>query len=463
MRITMPKLLCLVVCGVLVFSLGGANKAFAAVLKDLDDGGVPKDWYLRPDSDEILYSNKFKKPWSKISEKFSRSVEDLIKAQGDSFDRFSERYLQNSLNSSWDLNQIRTDFGISSGGKMGILALQGALAVESRWFKKDGNYNDSDALIFAGEQENEHSFSINSDISEPELNRQLVQVVNLVYGLGKISNRLKLFQGLKKRLQQVRQLLVQLGPLPHSYWQPSRFRMELFVDADANVGSVLNMGADLRLRFDWFVITKTYYKNDKVKPVSKSRFSQLVKSLAQDLDHLVNEQKPIGDVYKPVNVAIVLGLNAQGYVGIAHLRANTLGWLWFAKPQNPRVTPAGSLEASSSVGIGSLPLIAELPNSQEQRFISKFNIKMLPTMLEGRKVATYDMSRARFRSGLKKARKIAAFFGKRAQAVKFRHWSLDLFRTDFDLSVGGSLGLATLSSIVSVRIMFGRQDRGAAS
>lgn len=399
----------------------------------------------------ILADSNFARPslnrnrFVKASKEFSEQVKDLIHAQGDAYDRLiteSEESHDKRLN-SWYLYSIRSQLAVTSSGTIGILALKGGSAVELRWFKSNDN---SRFTEYESEQgADEGSDAIIRSFDKPQkIDKALQIIVERCHASGKILNKQQMLSNLRKLVQKNRSMLNGLKIKNRSSWYPYRYRVRIGFDAQGKVMHFLSTGADLVLRFDFELGGLPDYDEDyPTDQQSAHSFRNLVDAVSTDMDTLLRIETP-HQRWRIKNFQIIVGHGASGNIGIAKAAGLISGRVYFKRDQQfyqnfmPRTfkikdqTPLNILDYSFSNATNTTKSAKELQLTGE----------------------TTPINRKQFRSHLKKSAKISQFFIRQSEKSEQKYWKLGIIRTDFSISLSGSIGVSTISQFGELRIEY---------
>ena len=309
------------------------------------DASMPKSWYILPE--ETPGKSYQEDQWEEPDKDFIDDVDDLLEAQGDSYDRLiEESHYANIALSNWELWVIRSQLAISSGGSIGVLALKGQVATEIRWFKKNAIKSKDDELAF----EEPAAASFAWDTPQSSIDETLEQIATTAYRAGKVKNKTLMLQGLREGVAKVKSMLYAVPDTTEFAWSPYRFRLRFSFAASGKPVSVFEVGGTVTIRFDFEVnpSNSAIPQNRENTPrdvLAAKSFASLVKSFSEDMGIFV-QREPFGTSWKVRNFQIIIGQTASGSVGVAKLKGLVSGRLYFKRNR----------ERNANVLMGALPV-----------------------------------------------------------------------------------------------------------
>ena len=416
---------------------------------------MPKSWYQLSDVSEKSASSS--SSWEKPSQDFDKEVMDLFEAQGDSYDALlqeSEYALDKSIN-NWELSVIRSQLALTAGGVLGVLALKGTVAAELRWFKKS----------FVKELKLRHDIPLNdaahatidTQMSDAAIEQVLISIADKAVATGRISNKELMLDGLKHKINETKKMLFRVPDTTIFPFSLHRLRLEIIFGSSGRVLPFMTAGGSIRIRLDWELLptgsVNKFSSHSSFDEDTNSSFEELVKAMSQDMNVLV-AREPFGSKFRVKGFQIRIAQTASGQVGVANASGSFGGMLFFRKNHSSNK----SNQAFTSEDGGAFNLIRvpkALESSHEPSYI--LSDKFLTSSFQDRgKVISID--RNKFRQGLKKAEKIGSYFIGKANQVKNKNWELREIRTDYQLSLAGSVGLATIGGFGELRVEYTKNN-----
>ncbi|NRA46779.1 MAG: hypothetical protein HRU09_17670 [Oligoflexales bacterium] len=416
---------------------------------------MPKSWYDLEESPKQLGSVR----WEKPSKDFDKEVDDIFEAQGDSYDALLQESNYGNLKSlnGWELSVIRSQLALTADGVLGVLALKGTVAAELRWFKKsyikemEANYDllSTDAA---------HA-TLSMDMSDTEINNILAKIADKAAGTGRIRDRGLMLEGLQDRVNKTKQMLFSVPDTSVFPFSLYRLRLEIIFGASGRALPFMTAGGDVRIRLDWDLVPS---RNNIIasKPDSdllaatNDSFDGLVTAFSQDMGVLV-KREPFGSKFRVKGFQIRIAQTAGGRVGVANA-SGSLGCMLFFKKN--RISRAKSMhyfdETEGKAHFNLIRFENQQSAEKEQDSYILSDDYMTKSYQSSSSVTSID--RSKFRKGLEKAENIARYFIGRAKRVKNRNWELREIRTDYQLSLAGSVGMATIGGFGELRIEYAK-------
>lgn len=412
---------------------------------------MPQSWYRLPEDGWVQRNTSF--AWEHPSKEFEEKVVELIKTQGGSFDYFlRESRMDKKLNSNWSLHSIRSQLALSSRGKLGILALKGSVATELRWFNSSHKN-----IEFQEEVPESINARLSSRSTEQEIDRTLRSIAEIAYRSGRVSNKYRMFEGLREAIYLVREMIQSAPDTSSLYWSPEKFRLKMTFSSSGQVMPELSAGGHVNIRFDWLIFPNHQKVSKKLRSKTQQSYNDLVKGFCEDMG-IYLRQEPMGSGWAVKNFQVIVGMSGSGDVGIAKAGAAVSGRLYFI----PNLTLLADSKRTLIEMSGSryFNFIASQNDRHLEEFAVDNNIHFEKGKRDPRRTpdTVYRIDRSRFRTGLIKAHKISRFFVKHANNNRQAKWNLGEVRTDFALSIGGSIGVATISRLSELRIEFRKKE-----
>lgn len=411
---------------------------------------MPDTWYKAPQNLPKSFASHF--DWEEPSKQFDKEVSDLFEAQGDSYDNLLKQSINTDSKSfnAWELSVIRCQLALTSDGVLGVLALQGTVAAELRWFRKS-YIREKEANFSSVNDEAPHA-TFNPTMSEEEIDQILSSVADKAVIAGHISNRNLMLEGLKESVSKTNSMF---GDLPDTSWFPYklfRYRIEIIFGSSGRVLPFMKAGGDVRIRLDWDLFPANTFRqaSNQTNVATSSSFNDLVRSLSEDMD-LLEKHKPLGKKFRVKGFQIRIAQTAGGQVGVANAAGSLGGMLFFRKNPQASFNKMSQVPEPDENETFNLIRIETSPNDVDQTFAGPakaFKSSKKPD------AKLFSVNRRKFRRGLYKAAKIGSYFMKQADRVKSKNWELKEIRTDYQLSVAGSIGLATIGGFGELRVEY---------
>lgn len=418
------------------------------------NGKVPLSWYALPEDYPDKTMDEF--DWEDPDDDLKDEVDDIYEAQGDSYDELlRESHLAGKSSNAWELWTIRSQLGISAGGSIGVLALKGGIAAEIRWYKKSYEKDLYETEEAPSDAPAHASFNVLTP--EAEIERTLEKIANTAYRAGRIESKTLMLQGMRDAIRYTKSMVHAAPDTSRYAWSPYRFRLKINFAASGKPVPFVEVGGDVQIRFDWEI--PPYYKSDAPDMVRTPReeiaaqsFREVIRSFSDDMGVFV-QREPLGGDWGVKNFQIIIGQTASGTVGLAKVSGTVSGRVYFKR--NSPMNKSATVYLSPLNENSRFNLIRHDPDQKLQKYAKRKGISYkLDKLNASHSDSIFRIDRNQFRRGLIKAEKIATFFIKRAQKNRQDYWKLKEARTDFKLSLGGSIGVTTLTAYGEIRVEY---------
>jgi hypothetical protein len=155
-------------------------------------------------------------------------------------------------------------------------------------------------------------------------------------------------------------------------------------------------------------------------------------------------------VAKTIKVGV--GSSVSGAVGLAKGTASAMVHIYFS-----RVAKKLGLAAQTAAEQDMPLYLVEEDPAEANLAFAKSSDRLLELSAkrggDGRS-ALYRLDREKFRKGIAKAIWVGKFFGRRAEKHQKSAWKLKQIKSSFDVSISGTVGLATISGMATAEIAF---------
>ncbi len=427
---------------------------------DNQEGRVPRAWYSLPEDgggdEELVFSTGDRLLKTNLLRIFSAQRQALVSsgvdlaAEGLSDPGFLKSPVKNDRPADWvpwRLAAFASDLAVSAGGQVGVLAFKGTPSVSVIWRKREKAHLDrAQAPKKTGGIESLGTrtvFRMSESLRGVELDEQIESIYRMAKASGKVRKTKRLRTEISQAVQKFREMGSAVSASPFSsQWYPSHLRMDLEITVEGRVkwGTV---GGAVGLRLEWERLISTKSNSKQLKFSEKQEgLLDLVGAIAVDLEATQRAWTPANPRFAPTLLVVALAINAQGTIGVARASGSVAGMVYFSRtPQDflPRLASASS--PSARFAKASWWLIDDKSEPRAFAFARAGGIESIRT----KNGASYRVARERFRQGLKKAFQIGDYFAARAAESASDDWAISEIRPGFTMSVGGGLGLATLT------------------
>lgn len=370
----------------------------------------------------------------------------------------------------WHLEAFTTELAVYASGLLGALTLKGQPAVQVYW-KKQGPKPTPNPMAFKAEQDEEVlTYSLNEDVTDENLVRELEPMVKAALVSGKVKDENEFRGQVHQAAKEFRYLVSGLNTTSNTQWWLSTFRFDLMVGASGKLlpAPVLTTGGDLRLRFDWARMKKSVPTrlNSIAKPSGPYILTNYLDKARQDLqDFMIGMEKdldyafakvPATEGLKAYNFRIALGITVKGNLGAVKGSASAFGHLIFANnisaPKTYPVPKANLLAMEEEVE--QLAPLYIIERNTPEKHIQYATANMIPYKIDDNKEAYFKVDRKAFRKGLMRAVKIGQWFAKKGAQAESRKWKMYQLKSSFDLSISGNIEVVSIGGTVAAEMSF---------
>ena len=417
---------------------------------------VPQSWIN--DSEDISIEKS-----DEISE-LEKSYDNILEAKSDFIEEVNKGKPDN--NKKWYLQSIATYLAIEKKGTLGVLGMGGETSVGLIWQRnKDslkklqekyyGKSTDGvEKSLDSETSTNGETVVINSNTSKVEMERQLEPLVEAAFVAGKVKNKKHFKERLLSRLSEYQNLLNDLDSAPQfTPWWIYKFQFELVVEAEGEVLPFMAVGAQVRLKVEWYRIQKKVNDKSLGEPSKNAKTLMAMASDFAAMDELaLGQNKDKRFVLDTIKAGI--GITAEGEMVMAKVKGKVFGSVFFKR------------EKISDKSLGELPVlpstipVMDKATDENLSYAKTKNIKVksMDKSLEGG--AVYLAHRDYFRKGLKKAVKMAKFWSKGALRRQERRiaqgkqvdFDLNVIELELELFLSGGIGVATVEGAAELEL-----------
>lgn len=434
---------------------------------------IPQDWFVAPE-DSVQSQPK----QTHDRKEFETLLDHIFEADGQALEGVTN--LEEVVNATpvsrpsdwtpWHAEFFMTDLGVTASGTLGVLGLKGNPAVSLIWRQQNEKVNKPTLVPTESPSQDQAGTAIEltDDTTQSGVNNQVDSAVKAVLATGKVKDEAPLRKNLNSTVQRFQALTAAMDSLPDSLWWPSRFRLDVTIDASGNVLPFLSIGGDVKVRLDWHRLKHQSHLGNHVRNVSafdkklQSNLERFIATTAMDLEELADSSNaPKG--FKAYGFRVGLGFTASGNIGIVKSSASVLGQIYFSRDvKKPLPRPVKEIgQAIASDLPDSILLIETKPTTEHLKFAGE-SLSSYESITDDQgdqlDQVAYKIDRAKFREGLRKALVMSGSFTQRASTRSVRRWKPWELRTSFDMSITGSLAFATIGGLGTAEIQFYNQS-----
>ena len=314
----------------------------------------------------------------------------------------------------WHLSGIIASFAVSADGFFGPLVYDGTPSIKGTWTPRV--QSPAPVVHSSGKS----ALTISRQTTSADVASQLEPAIQAVLASGHGGDEKNLRTAILKYAEEFRVVSQMLSSTQLPGWEVENYRLELNISASGLVTPVIGAGAAVNLRFDW---EKPVQSELGIR--SETPMSGFVQALSQEIQAAANLATPIKSAGFQLNeFRIGVGISSAGNLGIAQEQGNAVGSITFCRRE------AGTVQE------GQNPATLNLIRAQND----------------------HPLERAKFRRGLSRAIKMGSYFARMSKNENPNSkWEISEIEAEFDLSAGGTLGLATTSGLGVAVLTFAKE------
>jgi hypothetical protein len=362
----------------------------------------------------------------------------------------------------WHLQGIIASFGISADGIFGSLVGAGEAAVKGVWQRTD--MPQKELKVADGKKAD---LVVTSASKPADVSRQLEPALRAALATGLVKKPDLLRARLMKMGEQFRVLSQALATTRFFRgWKVENYRLEVGFSAEGEVASVGSVGAAVRFRFDWEKSVAETSDSSSVTPALGQSMREFVQTMVEDIEASVEQTRGLSrSGYELEEVRVGLGITAGGEIGIADSEVSAMGSITFARDEGEQ----SQVQTSSENLTEFVSLVSSSVDADQMRYAAQVGTPFTLTRALNESIKSaavsgssnrilYRVNRHRFRKGLARAIQLGSFFAKMAGSARASKWQLEEIETEFEVSVGGTVGVATVSGDGAVILTFAKKN-----
>ena len=451
----------------LAFLILGSSCSTRSSENHASHNALPESWYTLPETkatqlnDSQTIVSNFKsfsstETLAQPGQQTDVAVGNIFKAYTSSFDELAapsvekSAELQTEKNNKvpWHLDGLIADFAVSTDGVLGAHLFNGTFGLRGTWKKQSVSYSAKNLKS----QQTKSILKIGSMTNSHDVARQLEPTIRSAMAAGLVlpqyesTFRANLFQRGEK-FRNFCQLLSSVDST-NTRWKVDGFQLQFTVTAYGDVTPVVGVGGAFNLFFDW-------QKSEgdttpmEASPESK-KLNQFTKMLADEISNALVETPDVKDLGLSLQAfQIGVALGANGDVGVAAASATIQGKIVFKKSETSNTKSAVVRQDDGTVN-----LIGASVKPEHLAF-AKSNGISFQRFKNG---IVYQIQRHKFRNGLKRALKMASYFGRKAIEADTDKWKLNEIEAELDVSIGGEFAISTINGTGQAVLTFGRAE-----
>lgn len=390
---------------------------------------------------------------------FEEGTDLILKTQQDGLDKYKKPEGQ------WHLFAVLFDLGVTIGGRLGVLLLQGTPGVWLYWHPKPPTPKVTTAANTPLYDDDSSNLELSNN-SELGLRQQIHDLVQSVYATGKVTYNAALEDELFNTTSQYFSIMDASAINSPTNWGLQQMRLDLQISAAGRVHFASTLGGAIRLRMHWTPQPKKPASNiflDENQAKIAQGISKTLTSLLRELE-IWSAQNPQKG-FQPAYLRVGLGVLSNFNVGLVRGGAHAILHAYFIPQQNKTFSleqRSTFLDKDEADRPNQTALQIE-PMDDKAAFASALGIQGVQqksTIFEplAETKQSIEIPREVLQKGLNRAGRMGRFFLQRAQKLSAKSkWELFRVKINLDINAGGSIGLATLTGDVQLEECFNLQ------
>lgn len=410
---------------------------------------VPGDWL----------GNEFSTFSEEEKQSFEAGTDLIMRSQKEGLEKYQKPA------SRWHLFAVVFDLGVTLGGRLGALLLQGTPGVWLYWHPKPEKPKVQTLEDTSLAADDNGTFEISNE-SSPQLKAQIHNVVQSVYATGKVHYNPNLEEDLYQTTNNYFSIMDSTQVNSPTQWGLQQMRLDLQISGAGRLHFGATVGGAVRLRMHWI----PQPKNNVSKGPLDEKQSRIAQGLSTVISQLLRElemwsaQNPQKG-FTPAYLRVGLGVLSNFDVGVVRGGAQAILHAYFIPHKNrtfnltERSLFLDGLSENDSKGTA----LRIEPIDDKAAFASALGIEgeaqqsSMFQPLSPTKLPT-EIPRDILQKGLNRAGRIGRFFLDRAQRLSQKsNWEVFRVKINMDLNMGGSIGLTTLAGDVQLEEGFNLQ------
>jgi hypothetical protein len=264
---------------------------------------------------------------------------------------------------------------------------------------------------------------------------------------GKVKNETALRHNLDEAATEFFELARAVPDQNGRRWWASRLRVDVWIDIEGKVHPEVSVGAEVKLRFEWFrLMTKDGRSMPVVQePLSEKqeKFNRFVRETSDDARDVSYETFQKSGFF-PNYIKMGIGLTAKGDFGVVKFGGGLYGYLYLSTDAPGR---GGNRPVSPAPAVTTPALLIE--NDPKPEHLTYARQEGIPFEVTAQnrgfiKQIVYKIERGKFRRGLMRSVKLSSRMTERAAKPNGRKWKIHEIRPSFELSIGGDFKLVSV-------------------
>jgi hypothetical protein len=391
------------------------------------EGHLPKSWYDTKSQDDGN-EDDIVLPDAKSDRKVRTTINANLDALSSAGDLSSDETLTRSPSRPadwvpWHLDGMVGYYAISQSGLLGALLYSGTESIKLTWQKVES----APTRALLAKPSRLLALRVTPGMKQTDLPAALEPTVQVILASGAISNEKNFRENLLVHAQKflnICQLLSTIDRTPA--WYVDGYQLNVNFSASGQVTPLVGLSGAVNVYFDWSRTTDPEAPPAPEVADTTSRLNDFVRVMSAVLPEATRNAAQIEKAgYRLDMVQIGLGIAAGGDVGVAQAEGGDIG----------RIILKRDLPATRAL---------VTPN-QMSEVAPSFKAFSESTSRSGS--TDFRVDTKKFEKGVRKAIQMANYFAERAKRSADSKYKLNQIEAEFDLSLGGTLKLATVNGI----------------
>lgn len=364
----------------------------------------------------------------------------------------------------WHLDGMIANFTINIGGLFGVLMGDGTATVKGIWKQKRP---EKPAVL---KLKKPATVKFNGKMTEKDVPGMMEPLVRAAVATKSVADKDRLRRNLNRKGRQFLTLARALSRVKNRRaWKVEGFELQLSFDAYGQISPSVGVGGTFTVYLEWERedggepggLTEEGLTGVDDSPIYRNlnAFTDLMASLIPEFRAESAAVRRYGFEFSEFQVGV--SVTAGGDIGIAALAGSVSGKLKFKKAgagDRDFVEPQDAPEPPESVV---LKIIGPAADAERMAFAAANNIRVSRAgRLWGtdEEAMVYEVTRGRFREGMKNAMTMAGYFAGKARSADTARWAIDHLEAEFSASITGDLKVVTVSVQGQVTLGFDRLE-----
>lgn len=431
---------------------------------------LPKSWYQLPENGGPQKpAERNQQPTAEMSETVrtafsvhTGALAELEEAPTLELDSNFALVLRPANYTPWHLDGMIANFAVSGGGLFGPLMLDGEASVKATWRrvakKKSATHGFAAKAAVAKKPA---AFKFRSAMTDKDIAKMLEPAVRSAVATKAVRNERAFRHNLNQQGKSFAKMARLMNRVPSRRgWHVHGYELKLAFTAEGQVSATMGVGGSLAVYFKWEEEEKSsLLEAEPLLGLDEVLFGNLVsftRTMASLIPEALNDAAEIRrSGFELEEFTVGIGLTVGGDIGVASVEGSVDGKMIFASDNNDHGFTDSEINADQQgSGEDFVPMVASQVPSQEHLAYAQMVGTSIESLASGQMV--YRVARSRFRSGMKEALTMGAYFAGEGRKEDTASWKLAELETEFQASIGGDVSIVTVSGRGNFALIFER-------